>query len=174
MTENNKKITFLLTGGTIDSVFDAPSERKILKQESGIPVYLENIINPHFECEFKKIFMIDSAQMTNEHRAEILSTIQKCKSSKIIVTHGTDTMCETAKYLAANIEKNEKTIILTGSIIPLDGFYQSDAPFNLGYAMAQIENKPAGIFVAMNGHCFEPFNAYKIKETGRFDYKKAS
>ena len=83
-------------------------------------------------------------------------------------------MVETAKFIEERISDIQKTVILVGSIIPLDGFYQSDAPFNLGYAIAQVQSKPYGIYICMNAQCFTPQQVMKNKEIGRFEFKEAS
>ncbi|HPF78796.1 MAG TPA: asparaginase domain-containing protein [Alphaproteobacteria bacterium] len=174
MAENKRKITFIATGGTIDSVFHAPSERKVIKQESGIPTYISDVINPHFEAEYKKVIMIDSLDMVDDHRALIVEEINKTQNDRIIITHGTDTMIETARYIEKNIPNVQKTIVLVGSMIPLDGFYQSDAPFNLGFAIAKAQDNPHGIYVCMNGECFLAKDVIKNREIGRFEFKQAS
>lgn len=174
MTNHNNKITFIATGGTIDSVFDAPSERKVIKSESGIPAYIETVIAPHFDIETEKVVMIDSLDMKNEHREKILDAIKNTQNDKIIVTHGTDTMIDTAQYLQEHIGAHQKTIIFVGSMIPLEGFYHSDAPFNLGYAIAQVQNQKDGIYICMNARCFTPDEVIKNREIGRFNLKDAS
>lgn len=174
MSENTAKITFIATGGTIDSKFHAPTERKIIKDESGIPDYLQNVINPHFIGEFKKVIMIDSLDMVDNDRALIVDEINNTENDKIIITHGTDTMVETALYLEEKIATIQKTIILVGSMIPLDGFYQSDAPFNLGYAIAKAQHNAHGIYICMNSQCFSAKDVVKNKEIGRFEFKQAS
>ena len=174
MTVNTKKITFIATGGTIDSVFDAPSERKKIKEHSGIPDYIRNVIVPHCEFDAAEPVMIDSLDMKDEHRQKILEAVEKVESKNIIITHGTDTMIDTALYLEKNLKDLSKTIIMVGSMIPLDGFYNSDAPFNLGYAMAQVQMNKGGIHLCMNAQCFTPSEVVKNREIGRFEFKDAS
>lgn len=174
MSENKDEITFIATGGTIDSKFHGASERKVIKEDSGIPDYIKEVINPHFGAHYTKAIMIDSLDMVDDHRVHIVEAINASGTEKIIVTHGTDTMVETARYIEKNISDLKKTIVLVGSMIPLDGFYQSDAPFNLGYAIAQVQNKPHGIYICMNAHCFSATEVKKNKEIGRFEFKEAS
>lgn len=171
MTVNTNKITFIATGGTIDSIFDAPSERKKIKEHSGIPDYIHNVIAPHFEFDVKEPVMIDSIDMLDEHRQKIVDAIEKVTNKNIIITHGTDTMIDTALFLSKNLKDQSKTIILVGSMIPLDGFYQSDAPFNLGYAIAQVQMNKGGIHLCMNAQCFTPDEVIKNRNIGRFEYK---
>lgn len=87
---------------------------------------------------------------------------------KIIITHGTYTMPDTARYLKANLKRDDQTIVFTGSMIPLTGFSPSDAPFNLGYSIAKIQDLPAGIYVCMNGRVFSPNEVVKFLYGGRF------
>ena len=171
MTENKEKTTFILTGGTIDGKYHPPSERKITKKNSVVADYIEKIINPHFSANFKQLIMIDSLEMTDVHRQKILDEINKIKTDKIIITHGSSTMVETAQYLEEKIPDNSKTIILVGAMVPLEGFYPTDAPFNLGYAIAQAQTRAAGVYICMNAHCFTPQEAVKNVETARFEFK---
>ncbi len=174
MTENKTKITFIATGGTIDSKFHAPTERKVIKDQSGIPNYIRGVIHPHFINEFKQIMMIDSIDMTDEGRAAIVKEINNTQNDKIIITHGTDTMVETALYIEEKIPEIQKRIILIGSMLPLDGFYQSDAPFNLGYAIAKVQEPTYGVYICMNAEIFSSQEVIKNKEIGRFEFKDVS
>ena len=173
MSETKEKITFIATGGTIDSKFHGASERKIVKTESGIPEYLDDVINPHFYFDHKKAVMIDSVDMIDEHRVKIVAAINESENEKIVITHGTDTMINTANYIEKHIPNLNKTIVLVGSILPLDGFYHSDAPFNLGYAIAQVQSRPHGVYLCMNATCFTTQEVYKNTRIGRFEYKDA-
>ena len=173
MAVNTNKITFIATGGTIDSVFDAPSERKKIKEHSGIPEYIRKVIAPHFEFDVKEPVMIDSIDMLDEHRQKIVASIETVTNKNIIITHGTDTMIDTALYQQKNLKDQSKTIIIVGSMIPLDGFYQSDAPFNLGYAIAQVQLNKGGIHLCMNAQCFTPDEVIKNTDIGRFEPKEA-
>lgn len=112
--------------------------------------------------------MKDSRQLDENDRREILKTIEEIPAQKIIVTHGTYTMPDTARYLKANLKRNDQTIIITGSLIPIKGFTLSDGTFNLGYALAQVQTLEPGIYVAMNGRIFNPEEVMKIIQEGRF------
>lgn len=92
----------------------------------------------------------------------------KSLHKKVIITHGTYTMPDSAKFLKANLKRKDQTIIFTGSMIPLLGFAPSDAPFNLGYAIARVQELKAGIYVAMNGKIFMPEEVVKLLSEGRF------
>lgn len=174
MAEKQDEITFIATGGTIDSKFHGASERKVIKDESGIPDYIREVINPHFTSFYKKAIMIDSLDMVDDHRVHIVEAIHSSTTEKIVITHGTDTMVQTAQYIEKNIPNLNKTIVIVGSMIPLDGFYQSDAPFNLGYAIAQVQNRQHGVYICMNSQCFSTDEVQKNKEIGRFEFKEAS
>ena len=104
--------------------------------------------------------------MENSHRQEILNKCKSCKEDKIVITHGTDTMVETAKLLGEEIK--DKTIVLTGSIIPYS-FVKSDAHFNLGCAIAFAQFLPKGVYIAMHGKIFSYDNVRKNKEMNGFE-----
>ena len=162
MAMTNDKIHIIATGGTIDAVFSPKEYKPVPNTKTAIPDFIINYIRPHFEITTSTVAMIDSLYMTDEIRAEILKEIQHVKCKKILITHGTDGMIATAKYLEKNkdLYKNA-TIVLTGSMIPLIGFSPSDAGFNLGFALSSLQNMPSGIFISMNGQIFEPFNTKK-------------
>ena len=107
--------------------------------------------------------------MTDEDRELIVHQCNNCEETKIVITHGTDSMPETAKVLGREIEG--KTIILTGAMIPIK-FGSSDGLFNLGSALAFAQTLPAGVYVAMNGRCFAWDNVRKNKQTGIFEEER--
>jgi len=119
--------------------------------------------------EIKTLMMIDSLEMTADNREMIALQCIQCEENQIVITHGTDTMAETAKVLAKKIL--HKTIVLTGAMIPIK-FGSSDGLFNLGSAFAFAQALPAGVYVAMNGRYFNWDNVRKNKETGRFEELK--
>jgi L-asparaginase len=164
MTET---IHFILTGGTIDSQYDGSKDTAVPTEKSSIPRFLKTIKLSQ-KIIYSEICMKDSRELNVNDRENILKTIKKSKSNKIIITHGTYTMPDSARYLEANLKNNKKTIILTGSMIPLVGFTPSDAPFNLGYSIAKIENLKKGIYVCMNGTIFKPSEVLKLIKEGRF------
>jgi len=96
--------------------------------------------------------MKDSRDITRADRALILRTVDNSSCNKVIITHGTYTIGQTLDYLQKNLKRNDQTIMLTGSMLPISGFAPSDGPFNLGYAIAKIEQLPAGIYVCMNAN----------------------
>ena len=110
--------------------------------------------------------MIDSLEMTNNNRELIIKKCKQEKTDKIIITHGTDTMVQTAKLIADNIKK--KTILLTGAMIPIQ-FGSSDGLFNLGSALSFIQVINPGVYITMNGRYFNYNNVYKNKKLGIFE-----
>lgn len=149
------KITFLTVGGTIDKVyFDAKSEYEV--GETSIDAILKNA-RITFEYEIISLLKKDSLEMTDEDREIIFKSANKVENDKIIITHGTDTMVETAKALSM-IEN--KTIILTGAMEPAR-FKTSDAVFNLGSAVAAVQSMPKGIYISISGKIFHPDRVVK-------------
>ena len=116
--------------------------------------------------EFRTLMMIDSLEMTDDDRQLIARQCQNSDEDQIIITHGTDTMAETAAVLAK--ETTNKTIVLTGAMIPYK-FGSSDGLFNLGSALAFVQALPKGVYVAMNGRYFTWDNVRKNKQTGGFE-----
>jgi L-asparaginase len=165
------KIHFIITGGTIDSVWSGASDTAVVAKHSIIPEYFEKLqrnLKLDDEIEFAEVCMKDSREITDEDRTAIVDLIDNINSSKIIITHGTYTMPVTARYLQNNLKSKDKTIILTGSMVPIEGFDYSDAPFNLGYAYSEvIRNKP-GIYVCMNARTFNPDEVEKNTAEGKF------
>ncbi len=94
--------------------------------------------------------------------------MRRSKSKRIIITHGTYTLPDTARYLKANLKSSSKIIIFVCSMIPLVGFTPTDAGFNIGYAMAKTQDLSEGIYVCMNGRIFAPEEVVKILSEGRF------
>ena len=114
----------------------------------------------------RTLMMIDSLEMTAADRKLIVEQCIQCPEKQIVVTHGTDTMAETAAQLAASI--SNKTIVLTGAMIPIK-FGSSDGLFNLGSALAFAQSLAPGVYVAMNGRYFNWDNVRKNKKTGIFE-----
>ena len=158
------KILFIQTGGTIDK--DYPKITKGYAFEIGEPAINKILarIKPAFDFEIISLLEKDSQEITDNDRKIILDECLKADFDKIIITHGTDTMIETAKYLSPI--KN-KTIILTGAMKP-ERFKDSDADFNVGTAIGAIENIPNGVFIAMNGIVIPADKTKRDYETGKF------
>jgi L-asparaginase len=160
-------IHFILTGGTIDSYYDGTKDTAVPLERSSIPRYLKSIL-PYVETEFTEVCMKDSRELTEENRKEILEAVKASPHTHIVITHGTYTMPDTARFLKANLQRDDQTIIFTGSMIPLTGFAPSDASFNLGFAVASFSSLKPGIYVAMNAKIFSPDEVIKLLADGRF------
>ncbi len=159
----DQPILILTTGGTIDKAyFDALSEYQIV--DSGIPALLKEA---RVAREFRVVELMrkDSLELTAEDRGLIASTAREAPETHIVVTHGTDTMTETAKVLAADVPG--KTIVLTGALTPAR-FAETDAPFNLGMAFAAAQIALPGVWIAMSGQVFDGCKVRKDREAGRF------
>ena len=162
---DNFDIYFILTGGTIDAKTQG-QERDALFNHSAIPDYI-NSLNLPGDFEFKQMVWKDSRDISQEDRTNILKEIEKCGSKNIIITHGTYSMAETARFLKNNMLSKNKTIILTGALVPIT-FKNSDAQANLRYAIGQLELLPPGVYVSMNGRSFLAEEAAKNEKTGEF------
>ncbi len=157
-------IRIFVTGGTFDKEYNE-IEGKLDFEETHVPEMLK-LGRSNLSIEVRTIMMIDSLEMTDNDREIILHSCRQCQEDKIIITHGTDTMPETAQYLAqANLDK---TIILTGAMIPYK-FGSSDGFFNLGASIAFAQCLPNGVFVCMNGRYYNWDNVKKNKKTGFFE-----
>lgn len=164
---NFKEVLFVITGGTIDSYYEGTKDTVIPSENSVIPETIKSF-KLDIPTSFVQICMKDSRSLNEKDRNDILEATENASQKKIIITHGTYTMPDTARFLKANLKRNDQTIILTGSLMPIKGFSPSDGTFNLGFALAKIEEIKAGIYVSMNGHLFVPEEVVKIIEEGRF------
>jgi L-asparaginase len=168
--ETNKQaseVHFIMTGGTIDSVYDGTIDTVRPAEMSIIPTFIKSL-KLYKSTEFTTVCMKDSRELTLTDLKKIKKTIENSGSSKIIITHGTYTMPDTARYLKVNLKRSDQVIILTAAAIPMQGFTLSDGPFNLGYALANLEIQNPGVYVAMNGKIFDPEKVMKIIKEGRF------
>jgi L-asparaginase len=155
-------IHFIATGGTIDKVyFDAKSEYEV-----GPPQVMEILkdANATLEFEVESVLAKDSLDLTEADRLLVRERVAAASCDRIVITHGTDTMVETAKCLKG---LPGKTVVLTGSMQPAR-FRNTDAVFNLGVAIAAVQTLPAGVYIAMNGRIFDPGRTRKDREHGRF------
>ena len=158
------KITFIQTGGTIDKDYPKTKGGWAFEiDEPAIGRILEKL-NPSFEFEILSAFKKDSLVIDEADRLNLLDLIRKTESGKIIITHGTDTMVETAKFLKPI---SNKTIILTGSMKP-ERFYDSDASINLGIAIGALNVLEPGIYIAMHGIVKSCENIKRDLDTGKF------
>lgn len=141
------KIAFIQTGGTIDK--DYPKSTKGWAFEIHDPAFERTLkkLNPSFEYELLSACKKDSLEITEEDRRSLKCLIEELDCDKIIITHGTDTMADTAKLLSI---KNSKTIVITGAMRP-ERFANTDADVNLGMALAAVQILNAGVFICMHG-----------------------
>lgn len=167
MKNTNSTIHFILTGGTIDSHYDGTKDTAVPNKESVIPNYVSSL-KFYKKHQFTTVCMKDSRDLNNSDIKKILKAIENSKHKNIIITHGTYTMPDTARYLGKNLKRTDQKIIFTGSMIPMSGFTNSDGPFNLGFAIAKIEDLDPGIYVCMNGKVFTPDEVRKDLKQGRF------
>lgn len=156
-------IQIFTTGGTIDKVyFDANSEFEI--GESLVPELLAES-NIHNGYRLQGLLRKDSLEMTHQDRVLVREAVAACSSNRILLTHGTDTMAETAQELVA---LSGKTIVLTGAMQPAR-MRRSDAVFNIGFAWAAVQLLPGGVYIAMNGEVFEAGAVRKNLKAQRFE-----
>lgn len=163
MVDDNP-LRLFITGGTFDKEYDELSGRLYFRDShltemlrlgrSSVPVTVTTLM------------MVDSLDMTDQQRSFIVEACRSAPEAHIVLTHGTDTMAETARKLEAEV--TGKTIVLTGAMIPYK-FGSSDGLFNLGSALAFAQALPPGVYVAMNGRCFRAASVRKNKQTGVFE-----
>ena len=157
-------ISILVCGGTFDKQYDEITGR-LFFEDTHVPEMLR-LGRSRVEVSIRTLMMIDSLEMTDVDRRLIAEHCQAIDESRIVITHGTDTMVETAATLARTVQG--KTIVLTGGMIPY-AFGSSDGLFNLGSALSFAQVLPAGVFIAMNGRSFVWDRVRKNRETGVFE-----
>lgn len=158
------KIRIFVTGGTFDKEYNELNGQLFFKD-----THLQEMLTlgrSRVPVDIRTLMMIDSLDMTDADRETIAQNCIKTAENKIIVTHGTDTMVETAKVLAEKVK--DKTIILVGAMIPYK-FGSSDGLFNIGSALAFAQTLPVGVYIAMNGRYFKWDNVRKNKQVGEFE-----
>ncbi len=158
------QIRLFITGGTFDKEYNELNG-KLYFEDTHVPEMLD-LGRCKLDVNIRTLMMIDSLDMTKDDREIIVHNCMQCEEEKIVITHGTDTIVETAKLLAEKI--TNKTIVLTGAMIPYK-FGSSDGLFNLGAALAYVQALPNSIYVAMNGKVFHWNNVRKNKELGLFE-----
>ena len=157
-------VRILITGGTFDKEYNELTGQLFFKD-----THMHDLLEmgrSKVPVEIRTLMMIDSLEMTDEDRDLIVHQCNSCEEEQIVITHGTDTMAETARLLAEKVKG--KTIVLTGAMIPIK-FGSSDGLFNLGSALAFAQTLPSGTYVAMNGRWFYGNNVRKNKQTGLFE-----
>ncbi len=160
-----KKLLVLTTGGTIDKVyFDAKSQYEV-----GEPVVASILkaMKVSFEFEVQTVCRKDSLELDGDDRAAILATIKRSDAGHILVTHGTDSMIETASHIG---KQEGKVIALTGAMQPA-AFKETDGIFNIGTALGVLCSAAVGTYIVMNGCAFTPDAVFKNYQTRRFEAK---
>ena len=163
-------IRILVTGGTFDKEYNEHTGELFFK-DTHIAEMLR-LGRSRVEVTIRTIMMVDSLDMTDTDRALIVQNCLRSEEDRIVITHGTDTMTETAAAIARNVLG--KTVVLTGAMIPY-AFGSSDGLFNLGSALSFVQVLPAGVYIAMNGQCFIVFKVewrecyVRAKLFSRFD-----
>ena len=157
-------VRVFVTGGTFDKEYDE-IHGTLFFRESHLEEMLE-MGRCRVDVRVTKLMLIDSLDMTAQDRERIAAECATCEERRIVVTHGTDTMVETARVLANRVP--EKTVVLTGAMIPI-AFGSSDGLFNLGGALSLAQVLEPGVYVAMNGHVFDWDRVRKNRETGVFE-----
>ena len=158
-----QQLTIVTTGGTIDKVyFDDKSDYQIGDPQIG---RMLDELGVAFRFDVIPILRKDSLHVTQEDRALIRSTIEAQPHRHVLVTHGTDTMVDTARVLA---DIPGKVIVLTGALNPAR-FQGSDAVFNIGCAVGAVQTLADGVYIAMNGRVWDPAAVRKNRDANRFE-----
>ncbi|MEO1516328.1 MAG: asparaginase domain-containing protein [Bacteroidota bacterium] len=159
-------IQIFVTGGTFDKEYNFITGELYFKDS-----HLQKMFDRGrctLDIDIKTLMMVDSLEMTEEDRDIIIHNCRKNLSKRILLTHGTDRMVQTAAALAsANIQ--DKTIVITGAMVPYAFGTSSDGFFNLGSALAFVQTLPPGVYVVMNGRYFNWDNVRKNRKTGNFE-----
>jgi L-asparaginase len=157
-------IRIFITGGTFDKEYNELNGTLYFKDS-----HLKEMLalgRCRIDLNIRTLMMLDSMEMSDEDRKIIVENCRKCDESRIVITHGTDTMVETAAFIAASVKN--KTIVLTGAMIPYK-FGSSDGLFNLGSSLAFAQTLETGVYISMNGRYFHWNNVIKNKKIGEFE-----
>ena len=157
-------IRIIVTGGTFDKEYNERTGQLYFK-DSHLPEMLR-LGRSRVEVNIRTVMMIDSLDMTDADRALIVQNCVQAPEERIVITHGTDTMTETAAAVAAAV--TDKSVVLTGAMVPY-AFGSSDGLFNLGSALSFVQVLPHGVYIAMNGKCFPWDRCHKNRERGEFE-----
>jgi L-asparaginase len=157
-------IRILVTGGTFDKDYNELTGALYFK-ETHVPEMLR-LGRCRLDVSLRTVMMVDSLEMSDADRDLIVRTCRQCEERRIVVTHGTDTMVETARALA--LSGLDKTVVLTGAMVPY-AFGSSDGLFNLGSALSFAQVLPSSVYIAMNGKYFPWDRVRKNIQTGVFE-----
>jgi L-asparaginase len=162
---NPEPVRIFVTGGTFDKEYNELTGALFFKD-----THLREMLRlgrSRVEVSITTLMMIDSLDMTDSDRTRVVEQCARAAESRILITHGTDTMVETARAVAAAATPG-KTIVLTGAMVPY-AFGSSDGLFNLGSALSFVQALPPGVFIAMNGRCFQWNRVRKNRDDGVFE-----
>lgn len=157
-------VRVFVTGGTFDKEYDELSGRLYFRN-----THVDEMLRRGrcgLDVDVETLMMVDSLEMTDAQRAMIVRACGACEEHQIVITHGTDTMVETARAIAEGV--TGKTVVLTGAMIPY-AFGSSDGLFNLGSALSFVQALPTGVYIAMNGKSFPWDDVRKNREAGVFE-----
>ena len=157
-------VRVFVTGGTFDKEYDELGGRLYF-----LHTHVDEMLRRgrcRLDVEVETLVMVDSLEMTDEQRARIVVACRNAAENQIVITHGTDTMVETARAIANDVRG--KTVVLTGAMVPY-AFGSSDGLFNLGSALSFVQCLPPGVYIAMNGRSFRWDDCRKNREAGVFE-----
>jgi L-asparaginase len=154
----------LITGGTLDKQYNPLNGELIFNQSSLADMLAQS--RSTVETELETLMLKDSLEMNDDDRQVLSSACNACEQTQIIITHGTDTMVESAQAIAAQLSPS-KTVVLLGAMVPYQ-FKGSDALYNLGCAMSAVQILPAGVYITMNGQVFDYREVKKNRAIGQF------
>lgn len=161
------KVLFVQTGGTIDKDYPRPSMGYAFEIGGAAVERILKRLNPGFEYRIAPLIKKDSQDLDEQDRLQIRENLEVAEETYCIITHGTDSMLDTARYLSDN---QDKVIILTGALKP-ERFRDSDADINLGVAIGALENLKPGVYIAMSGRVMHWQKVKRNHESGQF-YQK--
>lgn len=162
----DSNILLLVTGGTLDKDYDAISGELVFSHTNLPEMLSQANVSP--EMTIETLMLKDSLEMIQEDREKIAQACLKAPQKRIVITHGTDTMTETASYLGSIPELSHKTLVLTGAMRPFM-LGDSDASFNLGSALMAANLSPQGVYIVMNAKRFDADNVCKNRALGVFE-----
>jgi len=169
------KVRFITTGGTLDKRYNHLNGELIFSESAVDKMLAQGRVT--VETEIQPLMLKDSLMMTDEDRHQLAKACERSAESRIVITHGTDTMVDSARAIADRLSHvdsgDNKTIVLLGAMIPFQ-FKESDALFNLGCALSAVQILPPGIYITMNGHVFEYHEVEKNRAAGEFQFVQSS
>jgi L-asparaginase len=158
------RVRVFVTGGTFDKEYDELTGRLYF-----LDTHVEEMLRRGrcaIDVDVETLMMVDSLEMSDVQRALVVRACRDCDQTQIVITHGTDTMVETAAAIASGVKG--KTVVLTGAMVPY-AFGSSDGLFNLGSALSFVQSLPAGVYIAMNGRSFPWDDVRKNRDAGVFE-----